>query len=373
MHTYFYISKAGCSGDQDPMQEKNDVSCIPGHCSSVIRNNINIAQDRGMKNDSIYCRAEHEKKENNAKTSKTNNRQLNKEFGLFGTALRMICSPKENKCAVHSTLCPKKYNPGLTAYSSKNRGSATLEAVCVIPIMFIAFLAFYMIGQIYIMDNQIYQAARNVADELAEYAYISDYMSEDSGGTAEDVLGIGLANAGIQRELQNNTRVDRYIKGGRHGVYALSLNLLDEEGFITFDLHYRIQIQLPFLKTMSTHIRIPVRQKAYIGYIPKGEEVNEDDIYVYVTEHGSVYHMTKGCRHLKVTIHPVSGIALKRDYSKLPPCEYCGKHKADVYYISEYGDCYHSSSDCSGLKRTIRRVRLRDVNGLPPCSSCGGS
>lgn len=36
----------------------------------------------------------------------------------------------------------------------------------------------------------------------------------------------------------------------------------------------------------------------------------------------------------------------------------------------EYGDCYHSTLGCSGLKRTIKAVRLKDVGRLRPCSRC---
>lgn len=310
------------------------------------------------------------KENNNAWTPQRNHYEIS--FSCSAHRSLMNDSPLENKCAVHSTS--QKSLSSTTMQSECNRGSATIETVCVLPVLFFCFLAFYLFGQIYIMEDQIYQAARNTADYLAESAYITElYDSEGMAGTATEVVGIGLANARLQKELKDNSRVEHYVRGGRQGIVALSTDLLDEEGYICFVLHYQLQIRLPFLKTMSAHMRIPITQKAYTGYTPENGTYDTDEIYVYVTEQGSVYHRTRSCTHLKVTIHAVSKDSLEGEYKKLPPCEYCGRRETDTYYISEYGECYHSANTCSRLKRSISRVRLKDVQGMPACSACGGS
>lgn len=283
--------------------------------------------------------------------------------------------PHKNKYAVHSILC------------LNNQGSATLEAVCIVPIMLFAFLAFYSMGQIYIMDNQIYQAAQNTAGYLAEYAYIanqaesgagsrnrslddrSDVLAENSVGI--ELLGTGLANAKLQYYLGKNERVERYVTAGSGGVYLISGDLLDEEGFINFQVVYQVQIPVPLLQDLSVTIRHQIRQKAYTGYVPSGENGNENDRYVYVTEYGIVYHTTRSCSHLQLTIQPVTKNALYQNYGNLEPCEYCGERETDMYYVTEYGERYHTSTQCTGLKRTIERVSFREVSGLAPCSECG--
>lgn len=58
--------------------------------------------------------------------------------------------------------------------------------------------------------------------------------------------------------------------------------------------------------------------------------------------------------------------------SKYAACEKC-IHKGSslsAIFVTAYGDCYHSTLGCSGLKRTIKAVRLKDVGRLRPCSRC---
>lgn len=361
MHTYF------CESGQKNGAGDCDYNTILSNAPYFFINQkqlYKIAQNYNLQYDNKY------------KTSRVDIHEYNMDQKSAAAYILTDYSPLKSKCAAHSTHPVHDRLRNLRRNHSQ--GSAAIEAVCVLPILFLAFLVFYMIGQIYIMENQIYQAARNTADYLAEYAYISECIQklpDEASGSGEvmtEILGIGMANARLQKELKDNSRVDRYVKGGRQGIYILSTNLLDEEGYITFVLHYQIQLQLPFLPSMILHIRIPIRQKAYVGYIPDQETPDGNDIYVYVTEHGSVYHWTKNCSHLKVSIRPISAYVLAREYKKLPPCEYCGELEADIYYLTEYGNCYHSSSSCSGLKRTIHRVRLREVEGMNVCASCGG-
>lgn len=356
MHTYF--CDLGRHGAAD-VHNDGRINILSNLFHSLFNENNKIAQGH------------YEKEDNQAKTSHRNYYYYEKKYLCSANRSFPNDSPLKNKCAVHST---SQKNITYTIRCRQcNRGSATVEAVCVLPVLFFCFLAFYMLVQIYIMENQIYQAARNTADYLAECAYMTEWLdSEGKSGIATEVIGIGLANASLQKELKNNPRVEHYVRGGRQGIVALSTDLLDEEGYISFVLYYQLQLRLPFLKTMSFHMRIPIMQKAYTGYTPKNEAYDTDEIYVYVTEQGSVYHRTRSCTHLTVTIHPVSGEILKREYKKLPPCEYCGSRETDTYYISEYGECYHSTNTCSRLKRSISRVRLKDVQGMPACSTCGG-
>ena len=57
-------------------------------------------------------------------------------------------------------------------------------------------------------------------------------------------------------------------------------------------------------------------------------------------------------------------------------CERCchgiTPQDGEEVYITIYGDRYHKSRTCSGLKRTIREIMLSQVGNRAPCSKCGG-
>ncbi len=104
------------------------------------------------------------------------------------------------------------------------------------------------------------------------------------------------------------------------------------------------------------------------------ESRDEAEELVYITESGTVYHRSLECSHLRIRIRSVSKGEVKnlrnKDGSKYYPCEYCGG-KGSRVYITGYGNRYHSNSNCSGLKRTIKTVPISEVGGRRACSECG--
>lgn len=248
--------------------------------------------------------------------------------------------------------------------SFANRGSATIEAVCTVPIMLFAFWAFYSIGQIYILENQVYQAAMNTAVCLAEYTYAAEQTDMES-------VGHVLAYDKFQEYLSEDPRIKQYIANGKSGIRISLQPELDEQGFLCLQAAYRIHIPVPVLQDLSVPIRIQVRQKAYTGYQPDQADA-EDETYVYLAEYSSVYHLSRNCSHLKLTIFPVSKAMLDTAYAGRKPCAYCGTCETAMYYIANTGECYHTSLQCSGLKRTVRRVKKREAQGYAPCSRCSG-
>lgn len=99
--------------------------------------------------------------------------------------------------------------------------------------------------------------------------------------------------------------------------------------------------------------------------------------YVYVTETGTVYHTSSSCTHIDLSITSVSMQAAEgmRNESggKYHACEKCVKDSSmsGNVYITKYGDRYHNSLSCSGLKRTVKMVNIDSVSDLRECSKCG--
>ena len=100
-----------------------------------------------------------------------------------------------------------------------------------------------------------------------------------------------------------------------------------------------------------------------------------DDEWVYITPYGTVYHRDRACRYLDLNIRAVSRQSLltlrNADRKIYRPCESCGLSGNRTVYVTDYGERYHNSLSCSGLKRTIYMIKLSQTGGKKACSKCG--
>lgn len=107
-----------------------------------------------------------------------------------------------------------------------------------------------------------------------------------------------------------------------------------------------------------------------------GERPEKEEELVYITRSGSAYHRERGCRYLNPAIQMVdrndAENADTEDGGKYTPCLVCGG-ESGLVYITEGGNRYHSTVNCTGLKRTIESVTLTEAieAGRHPCPSCG--
>ncbi len=121
---------------------------------------------------------------------------------------------------------------------------------------------------------------------------------------------------------------------------------------------------------------VTAKCRKWTGYdVLSYSETEEDDEYVYMTENGRVYHRSRNCNHLKITIQVVnpSELSYLRNengeiYHK---CEKCGNGTTTgALFITRQGNKYHNSVNCSGLSRRIKVVKLSDIPGVPGCGGC---
>ena len=126
----------------------------------------------------------------------------------------------------------------------------------------------------------------------------------------------------------------------------------------------------------STAAIVYVRK--WTGYdVMSTDKTEVEEEYVYITECGTVYHRSRDCSHLRISVSicNASDVSMKRnDYGqKYRPCERCASgNSTGLVFITDKGDKYHNSANCSGLKRTIKTVKLSETGGRGPCSLCGG-
>ena len=135
------------------------------------------------------------------------------------------------------------------------------------------------------------------------------------------------------------------IAGGSRGMDCSASRMSVRTGIGTLNAEYQVKIPVPVFGIRPVKCRETMKIKAWSGYEKEGLSDMGNDT-VYVTENGLVYH---------------------KDYH----CEHCMKGNAGTIYITNFGDRYHSSLSCSGLKRTIYAIPVSEAAGKGACSKCG--
>ncbi|HEX3022130.1 MAG TPA: TadE family protein [Lachnospiraceae bacterium] len=175
------------------------------------------------------------------------------------------------------------------------------------------------------------------------------------------------------------------IANGENGILLSLSNYNDETDEIDIVAYYNIDIPIKMFGLQQIPALQRIKVKAFVGSkmddgTDDGEkDTNEDgsqDEIVFITETGTVYHRSRDCTHLKLSIKLVTCEELDslRNASggKYYPCEICGSNeKQATYYITNQGGCYHSDIHCSGLKRTVYEIALSEVGSRSPCTRCG--
>ena len=249
------------------------------------------------------------------------------------------------------------------------RGSLTIEAAVALPV-FLACMAFLLqVGNLYYGAARFSSAMAETGQEMAVAAYVTEYGEPD--GFVEGALTIGYATLGT---FQKAGQIDAVRNEN------LLLSSVSQNGDIDLALTYQ-------MKSPSGLVKAPwnfyVQHTLVRGWTGRNgsdgkkqdESGGEKKQTVYVTDYGSVYHVDEHCTHIHLSITKVSAGSIpgrrNRYGKKYHACEKCGGVGSEVYITTD-GDRYHSSLECSGLKRTVHEVSLEEVSYLRPCSRCGG-
>ena len=272
---------------------------------------------------------------------------------------------------ISETKDKRAYNTGFFT-----AGSATVEATLIMPLMLMVIYMIWSVGCCMIMKNVIYEGLLETAEYMAEYEYLYELVeegliSEGDLDVADTVVSVTSAYTNIKSYIDDEELVERYVTSGMNGLIFTEARYDDSDGFIYLTLNYEYGIDIPFFGEM-THIETEtVKQKAYTGYIGAGCS-DDEDTYVYITENATVYHTTRSCTHIDLSISSVSSEELSGQYGSLSACEYCTSSYTGNIYVTDEGDCYHHSLSCPGLKRTVYRVKKSETS-LPACERCGRS
>lgn len=299
--------------------------------------------------------------------------------------------------------------------NKKNNGSITVETSIVLPIFVFAIFAFIFLLQVLYVQQEIQSGLQQVARYCEKLGYVYDYIENyednetiktEEEDKNKETRNLETENQEIENQETKNIEIKNLAKGvitsslmnvkfydcvnqskinqscivnGMKGI-VFALSSYDEESDIAdVVVKYNVHLPLGFFKFNDFRMSQRARVRVFVGStrMEVQEDEDENDDYVYITETGTVYHESPDCTHLKLSITKIMGAALesKRNTSgaKYYACEICKPVIADqqIYYITTQGNRYHSNANCSGLKRTIKKVKRSEVEGRKACTRCG--
>lgn len=247
------------------------------------------------------------------------------------------------------------------------KGSMALEGCLVLPV-FMLFMATLLYGiEVVRFQSDLYEAVHQTGSEICFLAYQEEYGA--SGGK-----NIKAAEGEIKHWLGEQLLPFLCVEGGREGIQITA----DERGRGNMEIRVSCSIK-PLIRTLPLG-NIIINDRYYghgfVGYTGEtGSESGGKEIYVYVTPSGSRYHLSEDCRYLKVRIQAVMGEKLEEQRNssggRYYPCDLCRPGREGLVYLTEWGDRYHGSPDCSSIKRTVFIIPLSEAGNRTACSSCG--
>jgi len=291
----------------------------------------------------------------------------------------------------------KKKLSGKTFFfaSQKEKGSLTVEAAFVMPMVIFAVAAFSYLMMVMGLQMKLQEALDMAGRRLAKYAYVYEQTEETvlkaEEGVKEEEPGVlelleyGLNSAyawKMVKDYAGEEWLERYfIMNGEDGIWIAGGDALSNDGIIDLALHYTVKI--PYLpgESAGLHLVTRCRIKSWTGFEKKEDEAGEketEEEVVYITETGKVYHTNKNCSHLRLSIEEVSLYNLEymrnQGGGKYYPCERCFRNGSAIesqkVFIAKTGDRYHLDKECSGLKRTIIEIPISETGNRSKCKRC---
>lgn len=271
------------------------------------------------------------------------------------------------------------------------KASLTVEAALVLPVFLFGILFIISFFQILHMQEVIQFALTETAKEASRYSYIYEDLIKDTqqiGMEKENKFG-SIANQFVNGEFYHNI-FSKYLSSEEiktsiieGNISFLNSQFMNDKNEIEIAAMYWVK---PTVVNIFAMKGIPIIQcvktKGFVGTYLIGNDYNcerEDKVVVYLAKNGTVYHKSNDCTHLLLSIEIVSFEKLdsyrNENGGKYTRCSNCMKgvetEQGRMVYIARQGGHYHSTKACSGLKRTVRKVFLSDVDKMDPCQRCG--
>jgi hypothetical protein len=306
------------------------------------------------------------------------------------------------------------------------KGILTVEAALVLPIFIYAVVALIYFFQIIYIQEILQNAITETGLYSAKYAYVYDYIinyenidkennkenkdnkdntnnnninnnhnnisekdinSDNEKSTIDEIIARSIDSTFFKIKMQDyldiNIINNSCIENGFTGIHTYMSSYMEDDNMIDIILMYDIKLPLQFIHTRNIPVIQRVRLRGWNGHQVAVkdsivEEPNGEEEYVYIAETGTVYHTTKSCTHLRLSVKEslIDQVDNLRNDSggKYKKCELCGsfanKTNGKTVFITNKGDKYHYNLNCSGLKRTVITILKSQIGDRKLCTRC---
>ena len=247
------------------------------------------------------------------------------------------------------------------AFLFTSKASITIEAALTMTIFLIITISLSSFLTMIYGQLSIEEKINNISMESSKAKYFVRYDKEE-GDNYKKMAEVGYISARVLSDIKKQGKLISELNPAQSSM---------ENGMVDVVLSYKVRIPFTIYKWRVTQ---RAKTKDWTGVdLTKSNEI------VYITKYGKVYHRSKECKHLVITVNEVTlakaHLLRNKGGHKYTRCSYCVKRELSEIssvFITPEGDRFHSSLDCLGLTRSVMEVDIKDVGNKKPCSSCGG-
>lgn len=285
----------------------------------------------------------------------------------------MYCYKKHAKVPMNKFCAKRNVSP-----FSSFCGSITAEAALVLPLFLFFCMQIISFICLFGLHSTIAMSLHQEVSALALQSYAYEALGADMDSVLTDVLGEAAVKHRVIERIGRDYLDASMIDGGSGGIWVVFGQKENTQDVVDVTLSYRVKPLFGILGFSGFSMANRCSMKAWTGYkqAPYAADETVMEEYVYLAENGEVYHKSRQCTHLALSVCEVESKSLdvlrNADGGKYYACERCGKEKQKTVFVTEEGNRYHTSLMCSGLKRTIYVIRLSEAGGKRACSRCGG-
>ncbi len=266
------------------------------------------------------------------------------------------------------------------------KASMTVEATIVLPLLLFFFVNLMSSIEMIRLHSNLQLALWETGSRMTVYNYAYETIKDsaiskekDLNNLLEGAIGVVYNNVFARNEVIDYVGEEYLMRSpltyGPDGLIFLESSNIEKD-YVDLAVTYQVSAPIQFIGFPSFRMSNRFYGKAWTGYtILEIDEVNDEN-FVYVTEHGSVYHTTRECSYLKRLVKAISSTEI--DYIKNETgqnyliCSLCKNNPiGKEVFITAGGYRYHLIKNCTAITRMIFPIEVEAAKQYRPCNRCG--